>query len=271
MKTDILENMFKFYKESHPKCDSNFLILNKLDSLEIGDVFAIYGESIVNGLIIHVDEEAKIYEFIDLVSSPILGDFSIEIQVDSLFSNHLYITPLTFKLSDKQIKYCEKVYRLSESEMKNVLESFNKLKFYNFSGIRKKFLKYESERLEILEVWYLAEINKKIENHENCLYIESSILSDILNKNLNKSLQEELLVAAPTHIRKDRYMFIIESNKIEIILDDELVNKVAKIILFDEEIYSGQLPSYIELELPKDYVNISLAIVAENLRITLDQ
>lgn len=272
---DILEKLLVSYIKTHPKCDDKFLrISDGNQRFEIGDVFAMYGESIIHGLVISIHEEAGIYEFIDLVTSPILGDFSTDIHVDSLFARSLYVTPLVFTLFSEQLPYCDKIAHLEENQLKEILEVYDKLRFYELKGVRKRFLDYESERLEVLEDMYLSKIFQEIENEENeenIIYVSPSRLLEVAKKHSGQIMQEELLVAASSYLRTDKYILVIKERKVKIIFDDSLVGKDGKIIFFDEELSYGKIPPSLEFEIPEFDSLISLPVLEKHLKIMVNE
>jgi hypothetical protein len=128
------------------------ILQQKTQQLEPGDVIAIYGDDIVYGIVL--EQAGDWYNAIYLTTELMLGGAGYRVAV-----NHLVdvakVTPINFYVKPE---HCEVVRKLSQDELKQVVDSFKKLSQRQYKGIWQEFYTFETQRLQVLYDTFLNDV-----------------------------------------------------------------------------------------------------------------
>lgn len=226
----LLENFMAIYKESM----KNFQNANPIKTLEgkdlfISDVFVIYTTHIpIYGIVIDKKESKITFAYLTTFL-PLASVEAIELKIKDLFDT-VKLTHLTFEIDLEIIKPFAKTLK-PVRDLQTIMKNLNRLNEINYGKIHREFFDIEKKRVEL--------IIQLMKEGEKVIYVPSCTL-----KRFRQFAQQKAVAATERKTVRVRCAIVTyEDLGLRFFFADECENKVGKIYLLDEPIFSGHLKS----------------------------
>lgn len=141
--------------------DNNSLYLDvNTDNMNIGDVFCIYGNDLIYGVVIDklIGYNTTIYRCVYLTPSLILSGNSLKLRINHLVKS-VKVSPIVFYITPDTIKYCDVVTTVDIDTVDKISQVYNVKANRTYRGVWKKFWDYESKKLEFFYDKFLEYLN----------------------------------------------------------------------------------------------------------------
>ena len=147
----ILKNEFELYKNLFGKYKLNIESLKRVPdgkALEVGDVFVIYGDILVYGVV--VEKSGDLAECVVLSPDVFLSSSkALKIKINHLV-DCVYVTHVYFYVNDNFAKnYCQVIINVKE-DINKIAENVEKLDEQIYTGARKEYFEFLLEQLRKL-------------------------------------------------------------------------------------------------------------------------
>ncbi|ABS61246.1 hypothetical protein [Fervidobacterium nodosum] len=262
-----LKEIFDNYKSISKVIEKPYEV--GIERLEIGDIFVVYAEDLVYGVVI--EELDGVYNAIFLTSELILGGPGYKVKVNHLVSA-LKVTPINFYVIPELVKYCEVIGKVQDLE--TLKENFRKLTEREYKGVWKSFYEWETKRIGIfydafLEYISTQEETKKaldkdeLDKDEIIIDLRKFFDVDEIKKRIT-----EVAAAASNILSKEDYILQSENGVLSLFFSDEFVGKNVEVKLFNKIIFSGPAPNVLKIDLHTD---APVSIISEKLEVVLTE
>ncbi|QAV33179.1 hypothetical protein SAMN04488510_12723 [Fervidobacterium changbaicum] len=238
---EYLKRILKDYKAHSRKVE--VLIDQGTEKLKIGDVFCIYGEDLVYGVV--VEDIGEVYKAVYLTPELILAGDGHELRVDHLVSA-LKVTPIALYLTPEMIKYCEVVMNLPKDELAKVKESYENKASRGYQGVWKEFYDFEALRIEIFYEKFLEYLSKVEEDQAEEVIID---LSEKFGGDELRELFPQKAAASTSKTREEGLLIEVLDDAVIVYFSDVLIGKQANIYIQDKLIFSGRIPQEIKFKI----------------------
>ncbi|WP_041081287.1 hypothetical protein [Thermotoga profunda] len=226
----LLKDFMKIYKKSVKDFqNTNLIRVSENKELSLRDVFAVYTTHLpIYGIV--TDKTKDKITFVYLTTFlPLASVEAIEVKIKDLFDT-VKLTHMTFEIDCQTIKPFAKILG-PVKDLQTIKENVHRLREINYGTLHREFFEDERRRVEI--------ILQLMREDEKIIYVPSSVLEKF------KQFAQQKAVAATEKktIRVNCAIVVCEDLGLRFFFSDECENKIGKIYLLNEPIFSGHLIS----------------------------
>lgn len=243
----FLKKEIELYKNLFGKYKLNIESLKRAPggkALEVGDVFAIYGDILVYGVVI--EKNGDLAECVLLSQDVFLSSSkALKIKVNHLV-DYVYVTHVNFYIEDNFAKnYCQVIINVKE-DINKIAENVEELEEQIYTGPRKEYFDLLIDQISLLYDIFFVKIFNETKDEDKIIEINIPYASEFA------------LVAGTNSLRGENFVGIVEDNTLKVYLQDNAIGKKGKLIFKNQVIYEG--------ELPNAFVSKKIKVSVEDLR-----
>jgi len=228
-------------------------IQNSPIELSVGDVVVMYGSIMTYGLVADISETESTVVF--LTTNLLLSSQkALKLKINHLV-NTVAVSPIKLSIPNEKIKLCaEKIGRISEEQLKIVLENHDMLKkIENGESAQDLFGDIQPQTFgKIIQEYYALErsrISQSFGLDEQRKVIQVNFKDYFQEEGFAKQYGDLLAAENMSSVSADGYIleYDIENKKIKVYFDDRYIDTFGEVEFNGKVVYSGKVPSILEI------------------------
>ena len=228
-------------------------IQNSPIELSVGDVVVMYGSIMTYGLVADISETESTVVF--LTTNLLLSSQkALKLKINHLV-NTVAVSPIKLSIPNEKIKLCaEKIGRISEEQLKIVLENHDMLKkIENGESAQDLFGDMQPQTFgKIIQEYYALErsrISQSFGLDEQRKVIQVNFKDYFQEEVFAKQYRDLLAAENLSSVSADGYIleYDIENKKIKVYFDDRYIDTFGEVEFNGKVVYSGKIPTILEI------------------------
>jgi len=228
-------------------------IQNSPIELSVGDVVVMYGSIMTYGLVADISETESTVVF--LTTNLLLSSQkALKLKINHLV-NTVAVSPIKLSIPNEKIKLCaEKIGRISEEQLKIVLENHDMLKkIENGESAQDLFGDMQPQTFgKIIQEYYALErsrISQSFGLDEQRKVIQVNFKDYFQEEVFAKQYRDLLAAENLSSVSADGYIldYDIENKKIKVYFNDRYIDTFGEVEFNGKVVYSGKIPSILEI------------------------
>ena len=228
-------------------------IQNSPIELSVGDVVVMYGSIMTYGLVADISETESTVVF--LTTNLLLSSQkALKLKINHLV-NTVAVSPIKLSIPNEKIKLCaEKIGRISEEQLKIVLENHDMLKkIENGESAQDLFGDIQPQTFgKIIQEYYALErsrISQSFGLDEQRKVIQVNFKDYFQEEVFAKQYRDLLAAENLSSVSADGYIldYDIENKKIKVYFNDRYIDTFGEVEFNGKVVYSGKIPSILEI------------------------